>query len=61
MKAVDTKRRKAFHKRTNRKNTFQDVARLEMAKENRRSFKRGVESRKGYIEKMQNIRGKKKG
>ena len=49
MEAVDIERRREFHKKTTPHMNFQDVARREMAKQNRQSFKRGIKRHKSYI------------
>ena len=46
MEDIDIRRRKEFHKKTTPRMNFQDVARREMARQNRESFKRGIKREK---------------
>ena len=49
MEAVDTKRKKEFHKKTTCHMSFQDIARKEMAKQNRRAVCIGMKRRRRYM------------
>ena len=51
MDAIDIRRRKEFHKKTTPRMNFQDVARMEMARENRESLKKGINREREYIKK----------
>ena len=44
MNAIDVKGRKELHKKTTPRMNFQDVARREMARENRESLKKGIDN-----------------
>ena len=48
MNAIDIRRRKEFHKKTTPRMNFQDVARREMARENRESLKKGIDREREY-------------
>ena len=49
MEDIDIRRRKDFHKKTTTRMNFQDVARREMEREDRESFKRGMKRERKYI------------